>query len=37
MLVRRAHFTTIIAAWLITVPAAAVLSGVIFLFLRAAF
>ena len=29
-LVRRSHFMTIIAAWLITVPAAAILSGVIF-------
>ena len=29
-LVRRSHFMTIIAAWVITVPAAAVLSGVIF-------
>jgi len=29
-LVRRSHFTSIIAAWLITVPAAALLSGVIF-------
>lgn len=29
-LVRRAHFTTIIAAWLITVPAAALLSAVVF-------
>ena len=29
-LVRRRHLTTIIAAWVITVPAAAVLSGVIF-------
>ena len=29
-LVRRNHFTTIIAAWIITVPAAAVLSGCIF-------
>jgi len=29
-LVRRSHFTSIIAAWLITVPAAAMLSGVIF-------
>ncbi len=30
-LVRRSHFLTIIAAWIITVPAAAVLSAVIFL------
>lgn len=30
-LVRRNHFTTIIAAWVITVPAAALLSGGIFL------
>jgi len=30
-LVRRSHFMTIVAAWVITVPAAAVLSGLIFL------
>ena len=30
-LVRRSHFMTIIAAWIITVPAAALLSGTIFL------
>jgi PiT family inorganic phosphate transporter len=30
-LVRRSHFLTIIAAWIITVPAAALLSGVLFL------
>ncbi len=36
-LVRRSHFMTIIAAWVITVPAAAILSGVIFLCLQAAF
>lgn len=29
-LVRRSHFMTIIAAWIITVPAAAILSGTIF-------
>ncbi|MGE0766332.1 MAG: inorganic phosphate transporter [Hyphomicrobiaceae bacterium] len=29
-LVRRSHFTVIVAAWLITVPAAAVLAGVIY-------
>jgi PiT family inorganic phosphate transporter len=29
-LVRRSHFMTIIAAWVITVPAAAFMSGVIF-------
>ncbi|MEP5761212.1 MAG: inorganic phosphate transporter [Litoreibacter sp.] len=29
-LVRRSHFLTILAAWVITVPAAAILSGVIF-------
>jgi PiT family inorganic phosphate transporter len=29
-LVRRSHFLTIIAAWVITVPAAAVLSAIIF-------
>ena len=34
-LVRRAHFLQIIAAWVITVPAAAVLSGVLFVVLRA--
>lgn len=34
-LVRRNHFMTIIAAWVITVPAAAVLSGGIFLILNA--
>jgi inorganic phosphate transporter, PiT family len=33
-LVRRSHFLTIIAAWVITVPAAAIMSGVIFLFLN---
>ncbi|OUS20404.1 anion permease [Litorivita pollutaquae] len=33
-LVRRSHFMTIIAAWVITVPAAAVMSGVIFLLLN---
>lgn len=32
-LVRRSHFMTIIAAWIITVPAAALLSGGIFLLL----
>jgi phosphate/sulfate permease len=37
MLVRRAHFTTIVAAWVVTVPAAAVLSAVTFLLLDAAF
>jgi PiT family inorganic phosphate transporter len=36
-LVRRSHFLTIIAAWVITVPAAALLSGVIFLVLNAVF
>ena len=34
-LVRRSHFMTIVAAWVITVPAAAVISGVIFLILNA--
>jgi PiT family inorganic phosphate transporter len=33
-LVRRSHFLTIIAAWVITVPCAAILSGLIFLVLR---
>jgi PiT family inorganic phosphate transporter len=36
-LVRRSHFMTIIAAWVITVPAAAVISGLIFLVLNASF
>lgn len=36
-LVRRRHLMTIIAAWVITVPAAAILSGLIFLALRAFF
>ena len=36
-LVRRSHFMTIIAAWVITVPAAALLSGVIFLALNGVF
>ena len=35
-LVRRSHFMTIVAAWVITVPAAALLSAVIFLMIRAA-
>lgn len=35
-LVRRSHFMTIIAAWVITVPAAAILSGVIFLIISSA-
>ncbi|MGC3940100.1 inorganic phosphate transporter [Roseobacter sp. EG26] len=34
-LVRRSHFMTIIAAWVITVPAAAIISGLIFFGLRA--
>lgn len=34
-LVRRNHFMTIIAAWVITVPSAAILSGLIFLVLKA--
>ncbi len=34
-LVRRAHFTTIIAAWVITVPAAAIMAAVIFTALNA--
>ena len=36
-LVRRSHFMTIIAAWVITVPAAALLSAGVFTALRAAF
>jgi PiT family inorganic phosphate transporter len=35
-LVRRSHFMTIIAAWIITVPAAASLSAIIFLSINAA-
>ncbi|UWQ01121.1 inorganic phosphate transporter [Aliiroseovarius crassostreae] len=34
-LVRRSHFMTIVAAWVITVPAAALMSGVIFYILNA--
>ena len=33
-LVRRSHFMTIVAAWIITVPAAAAMSAVIFLILN---
>lgn len=33
-LVRRSHFMTIVAAWVITVPAAALMSGLIFLVLN---
>ncbi|MFV0512595.1 MAG: inorganic phosphate transporter [Jhaorihella sp.] len=33
-LVRRSHFLTVIAAWVITVPAAAIMSAVIFLILN---
>jgi len=36
-LVRRSHFMTIVAAWLTTVPVAAILSGVIFLGLNTVF
>jgi len=36
-LVRRSHFMTIVAAWVITVPAAAFMSGVIFLILSGVF
>ncbi|MDX3925683.1 MAG: inorganic phosphate transporter [Shinella sp.] len=36
-LVRRSHFMTIVAAWIITLPASAVLSAVIFLVLNALF
>ena len=36
-LVRRSHFLTIVAAWLITVPAAALLSAVVFTVLNALF
>lgn len=35
-LVRRSHFMTIIAAWIITVPAAAILSAIIFLLINTA-
>jgi inorganic phosphate transporter, PiT family len=34
-LVRRSHFLQIIAAWVVTVPAAAILSGFLFVVLRA--
>jgi inorganic phosphate transporter, PiT family len=36
-LVRRSHFMTIIAAWVITVPAAATMSGLVFLALNLVF
>ncbi len=36
-LVRRSHFMTIIAAWVITVPAAAIMSALIFYLLHALF
>jgi PiT family inorganic phosphate transporter len=36
-LVRRSHFMTIIAAWVITVPAAALLSSLVFLMLTGLF
>jgi PiT family inorganic phosphate transporter len=36
-LVRRSHFLTVIAAWVITVPAAALLSAIVFWFLNTAF
>ena len=36
-LVRRSHFLTIIAAWVITVPAAALISAIVFLMLQVAF
>ena len=36
-LVRRSHFLTIVAAWVITVPAAAAMSAVVFLALNAVF
>ncbi len=35
-LVRRSHFVSIIAAWVITVPAAAVMSGIIYLIIGSA-
>ncbi len=35
-LVRRSHFMTIIAAWVVTVPAAAILSGTIFFLISSA-
>ena len=34
-LVRRQHLTTIGAAWIITVPAAAMLSGLLYMAIRA--
>jgi PiT family inorganic phosphate transporter len=36
-LVRRSHFLTVVAAWVITVPAAALLSAAVFWFLNMAF
>ncbi|MNW18479.1 hypothetical protein D3C71_2180620 [compost metagenome] len=36
-LVRRSHFLTIVAAWVITVPASALLSAVVYLVLSAIF
>ncbi|MDK3016436.1 inorganic phosphate transporter [Pseudodonghicola flavimaris] len=36
-LVRRSHFLTIVAAWVITVPAAALMSALVFLLLNAIF
>jgi len=35
-LVRRSHFMTIIAAWIITVPAAALLSAILFVLINTA-
>ena len=35
LLVRRAHITTVVAAWVITVPASALLSGLLYLALNA--
>lgn len=34
-LVRRSHFMTIVAAWIVTVPAAALMSGLVFLAIQA--
>lgn len=35
LLVRRAHFLTIVAAWLVTVPASAIVAGILFVLFRA--
>jgi PiT family inorganic phosphate transporter len=35
LLVRRSHITTVVAAWIVTVPASAVLSAVLYLLMDA--